>query len=63
MIRFFYIIIFILGFNFNVYATTITPVAIELNDQTKVNSITYTNDSKFEVLVQPSQMLWTQENG
>ena len=63
MIRFFYIIIFILGFNFNVYATTITPVAIELNDQTKVNSITYANDSKFEVLVQPSQMLWTQENG
>ena len=63
MIRFFYIIIFILRFNFNVFATKITPVPIDLNDQTKVNSITYTNDSKFEVLVQPSQMLWTQENG
>jgi P pilus assembly chaperone PapD len=47
----------------NANATTITPVAIEINDEVKVNSITYTNDSKFEVLVQPSQKLWTQEKG
>jgi P pilus assembly chaperone PapD len=59
--RFLFVFLFILAGNVN--ATTITPVAIELNDETKINSITYTNDSKFEVLVQPSQMLWTQENG
>jgi P pilus assembly chaperone PapD len=59
--RFLFVFLVILVGNVN--ATTITPVAIELNDETKINSITYTNDSKFEVLVQPSQMLWTQENG
>jgi len=59
--RFFFTLFFLL--TTNTYATTITPVAIEINDEVKVNSITYTNDSKFEVLVQPNQMRWIQENG
>jgi len=63
MVRFFYILTFILAVNFNANASSITPVAIEINDTVKVNSITYTNDSKFEVLVQANQKLWTQENG
>ena len=61
--RFFCILFFILAANFNANASSITPIAIEINDTVKVNSITYTNDSKFEVLVQANQKLWTQENG
>jgi len=61
--RFFCILFFILAVNFNANASSITPIAIEINDTVKVNSITYTNDSKFEVLVQANQKLWTQENG
>jgi len=61
IIRFFLILFFVTITNAN--ATSITPVAIEINDEVKINSITYTNDSKFEVLVQPSQKLWTQEGG
>jgi P pilus assembly chaperone PapD len=61
LIRFFVILFFVAVVNAN--ATTITPVAIELNEDVKINSITYTNDSKFEVLIQPSQKLWTQEKG
>jgi len=60
---FFYVVVFILAFNFRANAISITPVAIELNDETKVNSITYINDSKFEVIIQSNQMLWTQESG
>jgi len=61
LLRFYFTLFFLL--TTNTYATTITPVAIEINDEVKVNSITYTNDSKFEVLVQPNQMRWVQENG
>jgi P pilus assembly chaperone PapD len=61
--RLFFTLFFILAVNFNANASSITPVAIEINDTVKVNSITYTNDSKFEVLVQANQKLWTQENG
>jgi P pilus assembly chaperone PapD len=61
--RFFCFLFFILAVNFNANASSITPIAIEINDTVKVNSITYTNDSKFEVLVQANQKLWTQENG
>ena len=61
--RFFCCLSFILAVNFNANASSITPIAIEINDTVKVNSITYTNDSKFEVLVQANQKLWTQENG
>jgi len=61
--RFFCTLSFILAINFNANASSITPVAIEINDTVKVNSITYTNNSKFEVLVQANQKLWTQENG
>ena len=61
--RFFCFLSFILAVNFNANASSITPIAIEINDTVKVNSITYTNDSKFEVLVQANQKLWTQENG
>jgi P pilus assembly chaperone PapD len=61
--RFFCILFFILAVNFSANASSITPIAIEINDTVKVNSITYTNDSKFEVLVQANQKLWTQENG
>jgi len=61
--RFYCILFFILAVNFNANASSITPIAIEINDTVKVNSITYTNDSKFEVLVQANQKLWTQENG
>ena len=61
--RFFCTLSFILAVNFNANASSITPIAIEINDTVKVNSITYTNDSKFEVLVQANQKLWTQENG
>ena len=61
IVRFFLILFFVTITNAN--ATSITPVAIEINDEVKINSITYTNDSKFEVLVQPSQKLWTQEDG
>jgi P pilus assembly chaperone PapD len=61
--RFLFILFFVSIINFNANATSITPVAIEINDEVKINSITYTNDSKFEVLVQPSQKLWTQEDG
>ena len=60
---FFCILFFIIAVNFNANASSITPIAIEINDTVKVNSITYTNDSKFEVLVQANQKLWTQENG
>ena len=63
MVRFFYILTFILAVNFNANASSITPVAIEINDTVKVNSITYTNNSRYEVLVQANQKLWTQENG
>jgi len=63
IVRFFYILTFILAVNFNANASSITPVAIEINDTVKVNSITYTNESRFEVLVQANQKLWTQENG
>jgi P pilus assembly chaperone PapD len=55
--RFLFILFFVSIINFNANATSITPVAIEINDEVKINSITYTNDSKFEVLVQPSQKL------
>jgi P pilus assembly chaperone PapD len=61
--RLFCTLFFILAVNFNANASSITPIAIEINDTVKVNSITYTNDSKFEVLVQANQKLWTQENG
>jgi P pilus assembly chaperone PapD len=61
--RLFCTLFFILAVNFNANASSITPVAIEINDTVKVNSITYTNNSKFEVLVQANQKLWTQENG
>jgi len=60
---FFLTLFFVSTFNYNANATSITPVAIEINDEVKINSITYTNTSKFEVLVQPSQKLWTQEGG
>jgi len=63
IVRFFYILTFILAVNFNANASSITPVAIEINDTVKVNSITYTNESRFEVLVQANQKLWTQEKG
>lgn len=61
--RFFCFLFFLLAANFNAKASNITPIAIEINDTVKVNSITYTNDSKFEVLVQANQKLWTQEDG
>ena len=60
---FFCILFFILGVNINANASSITPIAIEINDAVKVNSITYTNNSRYEVLVQANQKLWTQENG